>query len=171
MVHQCAAMRSSGSDAAAGRSSGSEVQTTQREDTPYKSAHAFWQHHVDQSRLSPREISQPEKVPGIVCGAAAGGQDLVGRQVAVTGSSQGRCIDVIAERTGATIGVKKLSNLNSYLAKTMEPQREVCQILQLETWIAQAKKPMENVTLAVSQDGVSLGTHRLETLRWRLSRH
>jgi len=164
-------MRSSGSDAAAGRSSGSEVQTTQREDTPYKSAHAFWQHHVDQSRLSPREISQPEKVPGIVCGAAAGGQDLVGRQVAVTGSSQGRCIDVIAERTGATIGVKKLSKLNSYLAKTMEPQREVCQILQLETWIAQAKKPMENVTLAVSQDGVSLGTHRLETLRWRLSRH
>ncbi|MFM8844209.1 MAG: hypothetical protein ACKOFJ_08345, partial [Actinomycetota bacterium] len=84
-------------------------------------------------------------------------QDLVGRQIATAGSSQSRCIEVIAERTGARIGSEKLRNLSSYLAEIMEPQREACQVQQLEEWIDDAVNHSENVTLAVSRDGVSLG--------------
>ena len=80
----------------------------------------------------------------------------MGRQVAAAGSSQGRCIDVIAERTGARIGPEKLRNLSSHLAEIMEPQREACQVQQLKEWIDEARKHSNNVTLAVSRDGVSL---------------
>ncbi len=104
-----------------------------------------------------RTIAPLEKILGIECGATPGAQDLVGRQVAAAGSSQGRCIDVIAERTGARIGPEKLRNLSSYLADIMEPQREACQVQQLEEWIDEARKHSKNVTLAVSRDGVSLG--------------
>jgi hypothetical protein len=104
-----------------------------------------------------RTIAPLEKILGIECGATPGAQDLVGRQVAAAGSSQGRCIDVIAERTGARIGPEKLRNLSFYLAEIMEPQREACQVQQLEEWIDEARKHSKNVTLAVSRDGVSLG--------------
>jgi len=104
-----------------------------------------------------RTISPLEKILGIECGATPGAQDLVGRQVAAAGSSQGRCIEVIAERTGARIGPEKLRNLSSHLAEIMEPQREACQVQQLEKWIDEAGKHSKNVTLAVSRDGVSLG--------------
>lgn len=102
-------------------------------------------------------IAPLEKILGIECGATPGAQDLVGRQVAATGASQGRCIDVIAERTGARIGPEKLRNLNAHLAEIMEPQRETCQVEQLQQWIDKAVKHGKNVTLAVSRDGVSLG--------------
>ncbi|MCA9062372.1 MAG: hypothetical protein KDA96_04920 [Planctomycetaceae bacterium] len=102
-------------------------------------------------------IAPLEKVLGIECGATPGAQDLVGRQVATAGSSQGRCIEVIAERTGAKIGPEKLRHLSSHLADVMEPQREACQVQQLEQWIEAAGKHGKNVTLAVSRDGVSLG--------------
>jgi hypothetical protein len=52
--------------------------------------------------------------------------------MAANGSSQRRCIDVIAERTGARIGAKKLRNLNASLSEIMEPQRELRQVPQLE---------------------------------------
>lgn len=104
-----------------------------------------------------RTISPLEKILGIECGATPGAQDLVGRQVATAGSSQGRCIEVIAERTGARIGPEKLRNLSSHLAQIMEPQREACQVQQLKKWIDEARKHSKNVTLAVSRDGVSLG--------------
>ena len=104
-----------------------------------------------------RTIAPLEKILGIECGATPGAQDLVGRQVAAAGSSQGRCIDVIAERTGSKIGPEKLRNLSSHLAQIMEPQREACQVQQLEKWIDEARKCSKNVTLSVSRDGVSLG--------------
>lgn len=104
-----------------------------------------------------RTISPLEKILGIKFGATPGAQDLVGRQIATAGSSQSRCIEVIAERTGARIGSEKLRNLSSYLAEIMEPQREACQVQQLEEWIDDAVNHSENVTLAVSRDGVSLG--------------
>lgn len=104
-----------------------------------------------------RTIAPLEKVLGIECGATPGAQDLVGRQVATAGSSQGRSIEVAAERTGATIGPEKLRHLSSHLADVMEPQREACQVQQLEQWIDAAGKHGKNVTLAVSRDGVSLG--------------
>jgi hypothetical protein len=104
-----------------------------------------------------RTIAPLEKILGIECGATPGAQDLVGRQVATAGSSQGRCIDVIAERTGARMGPEKLRNLSGHLAQIMEPQREACQVQQLKEWIDEAGKHSKNVTLAVSRDGVSLG--------------
>ncbi len=104
-----------------------------------------------------RTIAPLEKILGIEFGATPGAQDLVGRQIAAAGSSQSRCIEVIAERTGARIGPEKLRNLSSYLAEIMEPQREACQVKQLEEWIDDAVKHSKNVTLAVSRDGVSLG--------------
>jgi hypothetical protein len=104
-----------------------------------------------------RTIAPLEKILGIEYGATPGAQDLVGRQVAAAGSSQGRCIDVIAERTGARIGPEKLRNLSSHLADIMEPQREACQVQQLKEWIDEARKHSKSVTLAVSRDGVSLG--------------
>lgn len=104
-----------------------------------------------------RTIAPLEKILGIQCGATPGAQDLVGRQVAAAGSSQGRCIDVIAERTGARIGPEKLRSLSVHLAQIMEPQREACQVQQLEKWIDEARMHSKNVTLAVSRDGVSLG--------------
>lgn len=104
-----------------------------------------------------RTIAPLEKILGIECGATPGAMDLVGRQIAAAGSSQSRCIEVIGERTGARIGPEKLRNLSSYLAEIMEPQREACQVKQLEKWIDEAGKHSKNVTLAVSRDGVSLG--------------
>lgn len=102
--------------------------------------------------ISPLEIAL-----GIECGMTPGAQDFVGRQVATAGSSQSRSIEVIAERTGVRIGPEKLRSLSSYMADIMEPQREVCQVQQLEEWIDEAGKHGKNVTLAISRDGVSLG--------------
>lgn len=89
----------------------------------------------------------------------------MGRQVATAGSSQGRGIEVIAERTGARIGPEKLRHLSCHLAQIMEPQREACQVQQLEEWIDEARKHSKNVTLAVSRDGVSLGNCTVWQLR------
>ena len=64
---------------------------------------------------------------------------------------------LIAERTGAKIGPGKLRNLNSHMGDIMEPQREACQVKQLEEWIDEARKHSKHMTLADSRDGVSLG--------------
>jgi len=104
-----------------------------------------------------RTISPLEKILGIECGATPGAQDLIGRQVAAAGSSQGRSIEVIAERTGAKIGAEKLRNLSSHLADIMEPHREHCQVEQLAKWIDEAVKDGKKATLSISRDGVSLG--------------
>lgn len=90
-----------------------------------------------------RTIAPLEKVLGIECGATPGAQDLVGRQLATAGSSQGRCIEVIDERTSARIGPEKLRHLSSHLAGIMELQREACQVQQLERWIDEAKKTLQ----------------------------
>ena len=104
-----------------------------------------------------KTIAPLEKILGIACGATPGAQDLIGRQVAAAGSSQRRSIEVIAERTGAKIGAKKLRNLSSHLADIMEPHREHCQVRQLAEWIDQAVKDGKIATLSISRDGVSLG--------------
>lgn len=104
-----------------------------------------------------RTISPLEKILGIECGATPGARDLIGRQIAEAGASQERCIEAIAERTGARIGFEKLRNITAHLADIMEPQRQACQVQQLEQWIDEAVKKRKNVTLAISRDGVSLG--------------
>lgn len=102
-------------------------------------------------------ISPLEKKLGIECGATPGAQDLIGGQVAAAGSSQGRSIEVIEERTGVKIGSEKLRNLSSHLADIMEPHREHCQVEQVAKWIDQAIKDKKKATLSISRDGVSLG--------------
>ena len=104
-----------------------------------------------------KTISPLEKILGIECGATPGVQDLIGRQVAAAGSSQGRSIEVIAERTGAKIGSEKLRKLSSHLADMMEPHREHCQVEQLARWIDEAVKDGTKAILSISRDGVSLG--------------
>ncbi len=102
-------------------------------------------------------IAPLEKALGIQRSVSAGAADLIGRQVAAAGSSQNRCVEVITDRTGATIGHEKLRNVSSLLADLMEPHREACQCEQLKQWIDQAGKDGENIVLSVSRDGVSLG--------------
>jgi len=102
-------------------------------------------------------IAPLEKALGIERGATPGAMDLVGRQVAAAGSSQNRCVEVIADRTGVKIGHEKLRKLTKMLADSMEPHREACQCEQLQKWIDQAEKNGKNIVLSVSRDGVSLG--------------
>lgn len=99
-----------------------------------------------------RRIAPLEIIVGIECGTTPGAQDLVGRQVATAGSSQGRDNDAIAARTGASIGPEKLRHLSFHLAQIMEHQREACQMQQLEEWIDEARKHSKNVALAISRD-------------------
>jgi hypothetical protein len=101
-------------------------------------------------------IAPVEKILGIQCGATPAAADLVGRQIAATGSSQTRSIEFIADRTGAKIGNEKLRKLSSGLFESMEPYRAECQLEQLQKWIAQAEKNGKNVALSISRDGVSL---------------
>ena len=102
-------------------------------------------------------IAPLEKALGIERGVTPGAVDLVGRQVAAAGSSQNRCVEVIADRTGVKIGHEKLRKLSAMLVDSMEPYREACQCEQLQKWIDQAEKNGNNNALSVSRDGVSLG--------------
>jgi hypothetical protein len=94
---------------------------------------------------------------GIDQGFTPAAADMVGRQFATSGSSQGRTIEVIEERTGAKIGSEKLRNLVRSLAMGMEPHREECQLDQLMSWITRLQKEGKSPVISVSRDGVSLG--------------
>ena len=102
-------------------------------------------------------IAPLEVALGVERGATPAAQDLVGRQVAVAGSSQSRGVEQIAERTGARIGQEKLRKLTATLATDLEPQCEACQVQRLETLIDTAVSQGKNVVLGISRDGVSLG--------------
>jgi hypothetical protein len=102
-------------------------------------------------------IAPLEKILGIECGATPGARDFIGQQVAVAGASQERCVEAVAERTGTRIGHEKLRNISALLAESMEPHREVCQLVQLQEWIDEAATKGKNIVLSVSRDGVSLG--------------
>ena len=101
-------------------------------------------------------IAPVEKILGIQFGATPAAADLVGRQIAATGSSQTRSFEFIADRTGAKIGNEKLRNISSGLFESMEPYRAECQLEQLQKWIDQAERNGKNVVLSISRDGVSL---------------
>ena len=100
---------------------------------------------------------------GIDQGFTPAAADMVGRQFATCGSSQGRTIDAIEERTGARIGTEKLRNLVSSLATEMEPHRQACQLDQLMAWVKQAREAGKSPVIAVSRDGVSLGIASLSS--------
>jgi hypothetical protein len=105
---------------------------------------------------SGKVIAPVEKMLGIQFGATPAAADLVGRQIAATGSSQTRSIEFIADRTGAKIGNEKLRSISSGLFDSMEPHRAECQLEQLQKWIDQAVKHGKDVVLSISRDGVSL---------------
>lgn len=100
---------------------------------------------------------------GIDQGFTPAAADMVGQQFATCGSSQGRTIDAIQERTGAKIGAEKLRNLVSSLAAEMEPHRQECQLDQLMEWVKQAREAGKSPVIAVSRDGVSLGIASLSS--------
>lgn len=102
-------------------------------------------------------IAPLEKSLGIERGFTPAAMDFVGQQVAATGASQSRAINVIAERTGTRIGAEKLRKITSFLADSMEVHRQACQLRQLQQWIDQANGNGKNTVLSISRDGVSIG--------------
>jgi hypothetical protein len=100
---------------------------------------------------------------GIDQGFTPAAANMVGRQFAICGSSQGRTIDVIEERTGAKIGSEKLRNIVRSLAAGMEPYREECQLEKIMSWIKLVQKDGKSPLISVSRDGVSLGIASLNS--------
>lgn len=104
-----------------------------------------------------RTIFPLEIALGIEKGFTPAAADMVGRQFATCGSSQGRTIESMEERIGTRIGSKKLRNLVALLAQGMEPYREEHQLDQLLEWIKKAREAGQSPVISVSRDGVSLG--------------
>lgn len=110
------------------------------------------------------QIALPLEIAlGIDQGFTPAAANMVGRQFAICGSSQGRTIDVIEERTGAKIGSEKLRNIVRSLAVAMEPFREECQLEKLMSWITSVAKDGKSLLIPVSRDGVSLGIASLNS--------
>ncbi len=98
-----------------------------------------------------------EMILGIENGFTPAAADLVGKQFAETGSSQGRTLAMIGDRMGEKIGAEKLRKLIVTLAGGLEPFREEAQVEKLMDLIADAKKKKQTPVLTVSRDGVALG--------------
>lgn len=95
---------------------------------------------------------------GLQQGFTPAAASLVGQQLAATGSSQGRTIEFVKDHLRTSIGTSRLRKLGRHLAAEMEPFRELCQLDQLVTWLADARKrEAKSVVLSVSRDAVSLG--------------
>lgn len=94
---------------------------------------------------------------GLDNGFTPAAADLIGKQFAATGSSQGRTLESIKERLGESVGIGRLRKLVGSLSESMEPYRQACQVEQLLGWITQARQLKQSVVLSVSRDGVSLG--------------
>ena len=110
-----------------------------------------------------RTIFPLEIALGIETGFTPSAADIAGRQFATAGSSQGRTIDAINERTGAKIGNEKLRNLVRSLATDMEPYREECQLERVMEWIKKSRESGISPVISVSRDGVSLGIASLSS--------
>ena len=95
---------------------------------------------------------------GLQKGFTPAAASIVGQQFATTGSSQGRTIEFVKDHLGASIGPSRLRKLGRHLAAEMDPFREQCQLEQLLSWLADARKSQaKSVVLSVSRDAVSLG--------------
>lgn len=98
-----------------------------------------------------------ELLLGIEAGFTAAAANMVGKQFATSGSSQGRTREMILERTGVSIGNEKLRKLTSVLAESFEPLREATQLQELMQLIKDVRKSGETPVLSISRDGVALG--------------
>lgn len=102
--------------------------------------------------MSPLEASL-----GIICGASPAAQEMVGKQMALAGSSQQRTVEAIEARSSAKIGHEKIRRIVRSLAGSMEEHRHDCQLVQLQMWIDKVHLAGEKAVLSVSRDGVCIG--------------
>ena len=102
-------------------------------------------------------IAPLEKSLGIECGASPAAQEMVGKQMAIAGSSQQRTLEVIEARSGAKIGHEKIRKIVKELASDMELHRQDCQLAQLQSWIDDTQSAGKKTVLSVSRDGVCIG--------------
>lgn len=98
-----------------------------------------------------------ELLLGIEAGFTPAAANMIGKQFATSGSSQGRTREMILERTGASIGNEKLRKLIGVLAESFEPLRESTQLQELMRLIKEARKSKETPVISISRDGVALG--------------
>lgn len=98
-----------------------------------------------------------ELLLGIEAGFTPAAANMIGKQFASSGSSQGRTREMILERTGASIGNEKLRKLVGVLAGSFEPLREATQLQELMRLIKETRRSKETPVLSISRDGVALG--------------
>ena len=98
-----------------------------------------------------------ELLLGIEAGFTPAAANMIGKQFATSGSSQGRTREMILERTGVSIGNEKLRKLTSMLADSLEPHREATQLQELMQLIKDVRKSGQIPVLSISRDGVALG--------------
>lgn len=103
-----------------------------------------------------KTIAPLELTLGIMHGATPGAMDLVGQEIAATGATQCRAIEVIAQRTGTRIGVSKLRRITGFLEETMSPYRERFQLERLQSLAVEAVNSGKKPVLAISRDGVTI---------------
>jgi len=104
-----------------------------------------------------KTIAPLESSLGIQCGASPAAQEMVGKQMAIAGSSQQRSAEAIEARSGAKIGHEKIRTIVKELASDMEEHRQDCQLEQLQSWIDKAHSAGEKTVLSVSRDGICIG--------------
>lgn len=98
-----------------------------------------------------------ELLLGLENGFTPAAADLVGKQFATSGSTQGRTREMIRDRFGISLGNEKLRKLTRTLATALEPLREETQVAELMERIQQARSGGGTPVLSVSRDGVALG--------------
>ncbi len=98
-----------------------------------------------------------EQLLGIEHGFTPAVANLIGRQFATAGSTQGRTREMIRDRFGVSIGNEKLRKLTQTLTCSLEPLREEAQVTKLTELIEQARSGGGTAVLSVSRDGVALG--------------
>ena len=98
-----------------------------------------------------------ELLLGIENGFTPAAADIVGKQFATSGSTQGRTREMIQDRFGLSIGNEKLRKLTANLAASLGSLRQEAQVAKLLELVNEVRKRDRTPVLSVSRDGVSLG--------------
>lgn len=100
----------------------------------------------------------PIELPlGIENGFTPAAADIVGKQFATSGSTQGRTREMAQDRFGLSIGNEKLRKLTANLADSLGSIRQEAQVARLHELLNDVRKSNRTAVLSVSRDGVSLG--------------
>jgi hypothetical protein len=98
-----------------------------------------------------------ELLLGIENGFTPAAADIVGKQFATSGSTQGRTREMIQDRFGLSIGNEKLRKLTANLADSLGSLRQEAQVAKLLELVNEVRDRGRTPVLSVSRDGVSLG--------------